>query len=189
MNNLFSLSTPLESIFLPKTNTLLKQFLLIIAGVLLLTFAAQLSVPLIPVPLTFQSATVVLIGMMFGARNGGYVVATYLIAGLCGLPVFEGFASGVGTFLGPTCGYLLGFLPAAIISGYLAQNGFAKNSLTSFIAACIGASVIFFFGVSFLATSIGMHDAIAFGLLPFIISEPVKLFMLSLLVPRCWNKK
>lgn len=189
MNHALSLSSPYQSIFWPKNNSFIKQTLLILSGVVLLALASRISIPFVPVPLTFQSATVVLIGMAYGARLGTSVIAAYLIAGFCGLPVFTDPFSGFAALKGPTLGYLLGFLPAAYLSGYLAQKGFAKNRVKSFIAACLGASIIFIFGVSVLAQMIGWEKAIALGFMPFIISEPVKLLAVSLFIPRLWKPK
>jgi biotin transporter BioY len=188
MNYLFSLNDSMQSIFWPKENSFIKQSLLIVSGVVILAIASQLSIPLKPIPLTFQSATVILIGMAYGARNGCYVVFAYLLAGLCGLPVFADFSAGIPALFGPSMGYLLGFLPAAWLSGYLAQKGLAKNIVTSFIAACLGISVIFFFGIIALAQFIGWKNAIAFGLEPFMLSEPIKLLAVSCLIPRLWEK-
>lgn len=187
MNHLFNLHSPLQSIFWPKENSMIKQSLLILAGVIILAAASQLSIPLQPVPLTFQSATVVLIGMAYGARNGAYVIMAYLIAGACGMPVFAGFSAGITVFFGPTAGYLIGFLPAAFFSGYLAQKGFAKNWISSFIAACLGVSLIFLLGVSMLATFVGWHQAIMLGIMPFVFSESIKLIAVSFLIPQCWK--
>lgn len=189
MNYLLSLNSPVRSIFWPKENIWIKQSLLILAGVIVLAFVSQLSIPLMPVPLTFQSTTVVLIGMAYGARYSVYVVAAYLIAGICGIPVFANFDAGSAKFFGPTLGYLLGFIPGAYLSGYLAQKGWASNVLGSFMTACLGTLVIFLCGVTTLAQMIGWHQAIAFGLMPFLISEPIKLLALSFITPRLWKKK
>lgn len=188
MNYLSCLPTPVQSIFWTKQTSFIKQFLLILLGVLILAIASQISIPIEPVPLTFQSTTVILIGMTYGARKSVYVVLSYLLAGLFGLPVFTDFSSGMHVFLGPTSGYLLGFLPAAFLSGYLAEKGFGKNNLLSFIAACLGDSIIFGLGVMGLALSIGWEQAVALGLMPFIISELMKLLAMSYLVPSCWKK-
>src|SRR5579885_144824 len=189
MNYLFSLSSPMQSIFWPKDNSLVKQALLILAGVLVLAIASQLSIPLKPIPLTFQSATVILIGMAYGPRNGSYVVVAYLLAGLFGIPVFADFSAGLSKLFGPSMGYLFGFLPAAFLSGYLAQKGWARNILSSLAAACLGVSVIFILGVAALAKFIGWESAIELGLMPFIVTEPIKLVAVSLVIPRLWQKK
>ncbi|SRR5579883_1014445 len=188
MNPTLSLSSPFQSIFWSKESSFLHRASLILAGVFLLAFASQLSIPLQPVPLTFQSVTVILIGMTYGARCGAAVVAAYLIAGACGLPVFADHSGGIQHFFGPTAGYLIGFLPAAYISGYLAQKGWAKSIIRSFMVALLGASVIFLCGLSVLSLSIGWDKAIAVGLMPFIISEPIKLAAASFIIPHCWKK-
>lgn len=188
MTYLFIDNAPMQSIFWPKENTFFKQSLLVLAGVVLLAFASQLSIPLRPVPLTFQSATVVLIGMAYGARYSTYVVAAYLIAGILGIPVFADFSAGFNYIYGPTSGYLIGFLPAAWLSGFLAQKGWAKTVWQSFLATCLGVSVIFICGVSVLSLYIGFQKAIMYGVMPFIVTEPIKLFAASCLIPRFWKK-
>jgi biotin transport system substrate-specific component len=169
------------------TNALPAPFL-ILAGVFALAFASQLSIPLQPVPLTFQSATVILIGMAYGERYGAYVVSLYLLAGFCGAPVLADYASGPAHFAGPTAGYLFGFLPAAWAGGWLARQGLGRNIVTAFIAALTGAAIIFAAGVTVLTGFIGFKEAITFGLMPFIISEPIKLLAVSAIIPRLWKK-
>lgn len=179
----------MQSIFCPSKQGFLRQTMTVMVGVLVLAFASQLSIPLQPVPLTIQSATVVLIGMAYGPRYGSYVVITYLLAGICGIPVFADFSAGLPKFFGPSMGYLIGFLPAALLSGYLAKKGFAKNIYTSFIAACLGSGIIFLFGVTTLAQFIGLHSAITFGVMPFIVSEPIKLAAVACIIPSLWKKQ
>ena len=179
-------TAPLKNIFFAESSTV-KKILLLLTGVVTLAIASQLTLPMQPVPLTFQSATVIFIGMAYGARNGSYVIAAYLFAGLCGLPVFAGLSFGPAPLTGPTAGYLIGFLPAAFISGYLAERGFGRQIITSFIASLIGAAIIFMCGLPILAAFTGWDNAITFGLMPFIISEPIKLAALSLVIPRLWK--
>jgi biotin transport system substrate-specific component len=187
MNYFPSLNSPLQSIFWPKENTLLKQIMLVISGVVLLAISAHIIIPLQPVPLTFQSAAVIFVGMVYGARLGACTLAAYLIAGASGLPVFANIPNETSYFFGHTAGYLIGFLPACAVSGYLAQKGWAKHILSSFIASCLGASIIFFFGIIVLSKFIGWHDAVFLGLMPFIVTEPIKLFVISLVIPRFWK--
>src|SRR3990167_6194590 len=133
MNYSISLNTPLKSIFWPKESIFLKEIGLIIAGVMVLGIAAHIAIPLRPVPLTFQSSTVLLIGMAYGARLGGYTLVAYLLAGILGLPVFANVPTDSTLFFGPTSGYLIGFLPGAIVSGYCMQKGLANSFWGSFI--------------------------------------------------------
>src|SRR5579883_1199956 len=187
MNTLFSLNHPMQSIFWPKDHSLIKQLLLIALGVTLLAFASQLSIPLEPVPLTFQSTAVVLIGMAYGARQGAYVIAAYFLAGACGLPIFADFHAGPAVFVGPTGGYLVGLLPAAFLSGYLAQKGWGKHIISSFAAALLGVTLIFCLGLTWLSQSVGWHQAIIFGLMPFVLSETLKLMAVSYVIPKLWK--
>ena len=189
MNSASNIETPLQSIFWQRQHSLIKQILLVLGGALLLAFASQLSIPLKPVPLTFQSATVVLIGMAYGPRYGTYAILTYLMMGACGLPVLADFSFGISKFFGPTAGYLIGFIPAAWMSGYLAQKGWARNAFTSFIAACVGVSIIFTLGVTVLSQFVGFHAAIELGVMPFMLSESIKLIAVSVLIPTLWKKR
>jgi len=184
---MFTLNQPLYSVFWPTQNKLAKELSLILLGIVLLAFSAQIIIPWQPVPLTFQSATVILIGCLYGARLASFTVLGYWLVGLLGLPVFAQWSSGLGVFLGLTSGYLIGFLPAAAISGYLAQHGWGRNILSAFLAACLGAGVIFLMGMLMLAKFIGWHKAFQFGVQPFLLTEPVKLLAAAMIVPRCWK--
>ncbi len=188
MYYLFNLNQqPLQSIFWPKQHKLIKQILLVVMGVVVLATSAQLSIPLQPVPLTFQSATVILIGMAYGARLGTAVIISYLIAGICGIPVFADFSAGIAKFLGPTGGYLVGFLPAAFLSGYLAQRGWARYVLSSFVVACLAAACIFLLGFLVLMNFVGTQRAFLLGVKPFLITEAIKLLAVSFIAPRLWK--
>ncbi|MEX2144447.1 MAG: biotin transporter BioY, partial [Anaerolineales bacterium] len=90
---------------------------LIILGSLLVAAAAQLSLPLQPVPITGQTFAVLLVGMLLGSRRGALALAAYLAQGVAGLPVFAEAKFGLATVQGPTGGYLLGFIAAAWLVG------------------------------------------------------------------------
>ncbi|MFA6408930.1 MAG: biotin transporter BioY [Gammaproteobacteria bacterium] len=178
----------LQNAILVNHSNLVRQTTLTLIGMLVIAVSAQLSIPLQPVPLTFQGATVVLIGLAFGARIGASAVLTYLLAGALGAPVFANFSFGIHTLLGPTGGYLLGFLPAAALAGYLAESGFARNFLTCCLAALCSTAVLFTSGYFVLAIYIGFHKAFLFGIKPFVLVDSFKVVILSLLVPRFWKK-
>lgn len=169
-------------------DSLLKDTGLILIGVALLGVAAQIIIPWHPIPLTFQSAAVVLLGLVYGSRLGAITVLSYLVAGGLGLPVFAGLSSGWVVFSGESIGYLLGFIPAAYFGGLLAERGWAGSILTTFIASLLSASIIFFTGLLVLSQFIGFQQAIWVGLMPFILTEPLKLLAIALVVPRCWKK-
>jgi biotin transport system substrate-specific component len=164
--------------------TCLQEIALIIAGSLLIAFSAQISIPLQPVPITFQSTTVLLVGVLFGPWRGSAVVALYLLEGAIGMPVFASFSAGLAVFLHPSAGYLLGMLPAAFMTGYLTQKGWTRNILTSFVAVTLGDMLIFAAGLAMLAYFMGIQNAIIYGLLPFAVTELVKLAALAVFVSK-----
>ncbi|MEE2745676.1 MAG: biotin transporter BioY, partial [Pseudomonadota bacterium] len=103
----------------------------------LLVLSAKVQVPFYPVPMTMQTFAVLMVSMVCGSRLGALTVLIYLIEGLFGLPVFAGTPQkgiGISYMLGPTGGYLVGFFISSIVVGYLADNGFGRNFLTSLIS-------------------------------------------------------
>ena len=156
---------------------------LIVLGSLLLAIAAHLSIPLFPVPITLQSVTVLFIGVIYGWRLGLSVVMVYLLEGLSGLPVFAN-----ATLFAPTCGYLFGFIPAVVITGFLMQHGWANKIYSAFLAACLGDLMIFICGYLVLANFVGMHNAYVFGVKPFLMIELIKLMVLALLTPKFFSR-
>lgn len=163
---------------------MLKQIFLVVLGTLILAISAQVSIPFGPVPCTLQTAAVLLIGMSYGARLGAYTVGSYLFTGACGLPVFINMSSGL---FGSTIGYLIGFVPAAMLSGYLLQNGWARTTFTSFMAAIVADVIIFLFGYIGLVGFVGWEKAYLFGVKPFLITETLKLGTVALIAPRFWK--
>ena len=164
----------------------LKAFLVVI-GSLLLATSAQFKIPLYPVPVTGQTLVVLLIGMVYGPRLGGVTVAAYLLQGLIGLPVFAGGAFGVATLLGPTGGYLGGFLIAAVVVGFLAERGMGRGIMSTMIAMMIGNVIIYVAGASWLASFIGAEKALTAGVLPFLYGDILKLAVAAALMPLAWR--
>ena len=164
----------------------IKAFLIVI-GSLLLATSAQIKIPLYPVPVTGQTLVVLLIGMVYGARLGGATIAAYLLQGAIGLPVFAGGAFGITTLLGPTGGYLGGFLIAAVVMGFLAERGFGRGIVSTIIAMMIGNAIIYAAGASWLASFIGAEKAITAGVLPFLYGDVLKLAVAAGLMPVAWR--
>ena len=160
---------------------------LVVFGSLLLAVSAQFKIPLYPVPVTGQTLVVLLIGMTYGPRLGGITIAAYLFEGAIGLPVFAGGAAGVAVLMGPTAGYLFGFLLAATAMGYLAERGIGRTVVSTIAAMVIGNCVIYLCGALWLANFIGFGQAIAAGVLPFLYGDALKLVVAAGLMPWAWR--
>jgi biotin transport system substrate-specific component len=165
----------------------LHQVLLVVLGTVLLAISAQIQVPFWPVPMTMQTFMVLIIGATYGARLGVATMIAYIVEGVVGLPVFAQFSAGAHVLVGPTAGYLAGFVVAAALTGYLAERGFGRNLATAAISFALGTVAIFAFGLAYLAYLIGVEGAITRGLMPFILSEPTKVALATLLLPSCWK--
>ena len=139
--------------------------------------------------MTMQTFVVLLIGVCFGWKLGGVIISFYLLEGIVGLPVFSGTpekGSGIIYFVGPTMGYLIGFVFAAMLSGFFKFN---KNLLLNFLKLVLSVSIIYFLGVIWLGTLIGWSKPIIeLGVMPFLLAEIFKIVLLSLIVT-LFNKK
>ena len=178
----------LDSLMTPSaaTNAVTKAAL-VVFGSLLLAVSAQFKIPLYPVPATGQTLVVLLIGMTYGPRLGGITVAAYLFEGALGLPVFAGGAAGAAGLMGPTAGYLFGFLLAAIAMGYLAERGMGRTVVSTIAAMVIGNCVVYLCGALWLADFIGFSQAIVMGVLPFLYGDALKLVVAAGLMPWAWR--
>ena len=178
----------LDSLMTPSAATsAVTKAALVVFGSLLLAVSAQFKIPLYPVPATGQTLVVLLIGMTYGPRLGGITLAAYLFEGALGLPVFAGGAAGVAVLMGPTAGYLFGFLLAAMAMGYLAERGMGRTVVSTIAAMVIGNCVIYLCGALWLANFIGFGQAIAAGVLPFLYGDALKLVIAAGLMPLAWR--
>ncbi|TIO10835.1 biotin transporter BioY [Mesorhizobium sp.] len=171
--------------------TALRNVVLAIAGSLALWLSAKLQVPFYPVPMTMQTFVVLVIGTAFGWRLGAATVALYLAEGALGLPVFAGTPEkgiGLAYMAGPTGGYLLGYLPAAALCGFLAKRGWDRRIATMALSMLLGTVVIYAFGLSWLGTVVGWDKPIlAWGLTPFILGDLRKLALAAAVLPLAWK--
>lgn len=161
---------------------------LVLAGSALLALSARFSfyLPFSPVPVTGQTFAVIFIGALYGSKRGALTAAAYGIEGAIGLPVFAGGAFGLVSLIGPTGGYLFGFVAAAYLTGVFAEKGWDRNLLGAAAAMMIGETVLFAFGVFWLSRYIGGKALVA-GLVPFIPGEIVKMMLASALLPSGWK--
>ena len=171
-----------------KTNTIqkvLKTFVLISLGTIVLTISAKLKIPFYPVPMTMQTFVVLFLGLAFGYKIGLATVGVYLLEGIIGIPVFSNSPEkGVGLiyFTGPTMGYLIGFLSAVFFAGYL---NLKNNIFIVFIKLIFSVSTIYLFGVLWLGTLIGWDKPILqLGVIPFLLAELFKICLLTLLAKK-----
>lgn len=179
---------PLAAILWPATGQplILRNVALVVLGSLLLTASAKIMVPFWPVQMSMQTFAVMVIGATFGSRLAAATVGAYLAQGAAGLPVF-GLGGGLAYFAGPTGGYLVGFLLAATLIGWLAERGFGRTVASALVAFVAGNAVIFLCGVAWLAVLIGLGPAISGGLLPFLPGEILKTALAVALLPLAWR--
>ena len=162
----------------------------VVVGVCLLTLSAKLQVPFYPVPMTMQTLVVLMIGMAYGRVLGTATVVAYLLAGAAGLPVFAGTPErgiGLAYMMGPTGGFLAGFLISAWLVGALAERGWSNSLLLAAAAMIIGHAVILAAGVTWLAALLGPEKAIALGLMPFLATTLVKCALGAVSIPPIWR--
>ncbi len=183
-------ATSLAAALLPNAlGSFATKAILVIAGSLALAVSAKVQVPG-PVPMTLQSLVVLMIGAAFGARLGAATLLLYLAEGAAGLPVFAGTPEkgiGLAYMMGPTGGYLAGFVVAAYVVGWFAERGWDRSPLKLLVAMGIGHAAIFLFGYIWLASLIGVNKAWLLGVAPFMAATLIKTALGALLLPAIWR--
>jgi len=166
-----------------------RDALLVLGGSILIALMAQVAIPLpfSPVPVTGQTFAVLLVGAVLSSRRGALSLLAYLAEGAVGLPVFAGGGSGLPWLLGPTGGYLVGFVAAAWMVGSLCERGWDRQVRTAALAMLAGNGVIYLFGVPWLAHFVGVERVLALGLWPFVPGDLVKLALAALALPSAWR--
>ncbi|WEX85794.1 biotin transporter BioY [Sinorhizobium garamanticum] len=152
---------------------------IVLAGVALMTLAAKIQVPFWPVPMTLHTLAVMAFTVYFGPRIAVSIFLAYLVAGALGFPVFSGSPErgiGLAYMVGPTGGYLAGYLIASWLVGWLASG---KRLLGRLAAMLIGISVVYAFGVAWLALYIPAAQLLAVGVLPFLLGDLVKIVVVA----------
>ena len=153
-----------------------------------LTISAKLKIPFYPVPMTMQTFVVLFLGIAFGYKIGLATVGVYLLEGIIGIPVFSNSPEkgvGIAYFTGPTMGYLLGFLSAVFLSGFL---NLKNNIFVIFVKLVFSVSTIYLFGIFWLGNLIGWDKPILqLGVVPFLLAELFKICLLTLLAKKIIN--
>jgi biotin transport system substrate-specific component len=180
-----SLARPVAELLWPASDNVsraLRHIALALLGCLLLWASAKMYLPFHPVPLNLQTAVIFLLGIAFGPRLGAVTVLLYLGLGALGVPVFSGsphYGVGLPYIFGPTGGYLLGMIPAVLITGWVA----ARRSHWSETAGAIliATAAVYLFGITWLSGFVGWKDAMAIGMAPFMAGDFLKLVLVTVL--------
>jgi len=174
----------MEAIKKIELNKIAKVVLISVLGTLLLTISAKIKIPFYPVPMTMQTFVVLLLGVSFGWRLGLFTITLYLIEGIAGLPVFAGTPEkgiGIVYFIGPTMGYLVGFVVAVYLTGLFK---FKNNFIINFIKLIFAVSTIYLFGMLWLVKFTGWDKVFMAGAQPFLLAEFFKILLLTILIPK-----
>lgn len=175
---------------------------LVAAGAALTAVAAQLVIPLWPVPITGQTFAVLLVGTTLGPLRGALSMVLYAILGIVGLPVFAGGHS--GSLLGSTSGgFVIGFVFAAALVGWLAQRQWDHKIVGTFVAFVAGTAVIYAFGLpwlyavlstfppatmtQFFGTTNLLQATFTGGVVPFLVGDLIKAILAAALLPISWK--
>ena len=163
---------------------IIKLTLITIVGSILITISAKTKIPFYPVPMTMQTFVILLIGITLGYKIGLATVMLYLLEGIVGLPVFSNSPEkgiGITYFIGPTMGYLIGFLFAVYFSG---SFKYEKGIINTFLKLIFSVSFIYILGLAWLGMLIGWDKPIfKLGAQPFLLAELLKILLLVFLTP------
>ena len=179
LNNVIKIKT--------KEKEFLKSIFLVLSGVIFLSIMSQLIIPLYftPVPISLGSFGVILIALLYGRKLGTATVLSYVVAGSLGAPVFAGFKA--GSLFSPTGGYILGYIAAALILGFLSDKGIAKSYVKTFLSLLLASAAILVLGALVLILFVPSKNVFMIGVLPFIPGDMLKVVAATLLFPRLWK--
>jgi biotin transport system substrate-specific component len=182
-------STVISQRTLPRSNVV--SLLLVVAAAALTALAAQwyIALPFTPVPITGQTFAVLLTGAALGWKLGAAGQMLYVAVGALGLPVFTEGSGGVEVVTGATGGYLIGFVFASALVGWMAEHRQDRSFPTMFTAFLAGSAVIYVFGIAglMIATGWPLPETVEKGVVPFLLGDIVKATAAGLLLPGCWR--
>ncbi|NTJ06263.1 biotin transporter BioY [Rhizobium lusitanum] len=147
----------------------------VLAGTLALALASQISVPMVPVPITMQTFAITMIGALYGWRLGAITILAWLGEAMVGFPVLAGGAGGIAPFMGPTVGYLVSFPIIGALVGWLAERGWSGDRVVRSFLAHLSANILCLaIGGAWLAALIGAEKGWLLGVAPFILGAVLK---------------
>jgi biotin transport system substrate-specific component len=175
------------------TRSIATDVVLVAAGAALTGVAAQIAVPLWPVPITGQTLAVLIVGSSLGAVRGGLSMVLYALLGLIGLPVFApqsdgSHLTGTAAVMSPTFGYIIGFVLAAVLTGWLAQRNWDHRILGAVASFAAGTVVTFAAGLPWLAVvlHLNVQQTLVEGLYPFILGGAIKAALAAIFMRLSW---
>ncbi|MFH1642472.1 MAG: biotin transporter BioY [Nanoarchaeota archaeon] len=177
-----------EMIFRQK-NIVLEVFM-VIFSVMFMAVLANIRIPIWPVPVTMQTFGVFTLAFFFGSKKGFLSVLSYILAGIVGFSVFTGYKSGMAIFLGPTGGYLIGFLFMAFFVGTMIEKGFGRTKKSVLLCMMIGSVILYSFGLTglwFFLGKVSVWKVLVAGLFPFLIGDAIKIGLAVGLFPYLWK--
>ena len=168
--------------------TLVLDIVLVVAGAALTALLAQVAVPLVPVPVTGQTLAVLLVGATLGAARGAISLGLYAVLGIVGLPVFSDFGAGLSVVLGPTGGYIVGFIASAALVGWLSERAWERQVLKALATFAAGTLVVFAIGLPWLAVvlQLDLAQTLNAGLWPFLVGGAIKAALAAGILPLAW---
>lgn len=168
-----------------------KQAALVALGVALLIISAKIRIPMWPVPITMGTFAVLCLGAAYGIRLGLVTILVYMAIGALGFNVFSGSSAesfGLAYMMGGTGGYLVGFVLATLVMGYLGTRGWDRSVPWMALAMLIGNVVIYVPGLLWLGQLFGWDKPILeWGLWPFLVGDALKLALAAMLLPLVWK--
>ena len=170
-----------------KEKEFLKNIFLVLSGVIFLSVMSQLIIPLYftPVPISLGSFGIIMVALLYGRKLGTATVLSYVVAGSLGAPIFAGFKA--GSLFSPTGGYIVGYVAAAVILGFLSDKGIAKSYVKTFLSLLLVSVIIFILGALVLMLFVPIKNVFMAGVLPFIPGDMLKAVVATLLFPRLWK--
>ncbi|MCX6989109.1 MAG: biotin transporter BioY [Chlamydiae bacterium] len=164
-----------------RSSSWVQDILKILVASLLISLSSYIRIPLFftPIPLVLQSHVVLLMAALLGAKRGTLATLIVLFLGMLGLPVFAGATPGLLCLMGPTAGYLVGYVCAAFLTGYLFDRIQNQKSMRALLSIGLGNIVIYFFGASWLSMFLGWSSSLMLGVIPFLIGDLLKVLCVT----------
>ena len=170
--------------------TIFMDIFMVLASVVFMAVMSNINIPLWPVPVTMQTFGIFLIAFFFGSRKGMMAIFAYLLAGLLGFGVFAEHKSGIAAILGPTGGFLVGFLFMTFFIGMMIEKGYGRTKKSVLWCMLIGEALLYVFGLAGLWLNfkdVSFLQVLKWGLFPFIIGDTLKALFAVGLFPYMWK--